>query len=190
MDSWEVLRNFHHIGSPIRSTVTSHLGAGVSNGKLLGHVTLKVDSPYPAILPYSHLVDEDDTISRIVIPKIGDQLDAVVFNFVDGSLYLTARANDLRETTIRHWQLYYDYIDTLKLGSTIVGVVEQTRRFGIFVNMGSSFLGLIDIGHSQMSGGIPLSLDPSSWPKKGDPIKCRIGYFRLHNQQVGLGWVP
>lgn len=190
MDSWEVLRTIHHIGSPIRGTVTSHHGTGLSNDKPLGHVTLTTDSPYPALLPFSHLVPENDTVSPIVIPKIGDEIDTVVFNFVDGTLYLSARANDLRETTIRQWQLYYDYIDTLAVGSTIVGVVEQTREFGIFVNMGGPFPGLIDIGHSRLSGGTRLSHDPVHSPKAGDQIQCRVAYFRMHNQQIGLCWLP
>ena len=190
MDSWEVLRNIHRIVSPMRGTVISHYIVGLSHGEPSGHVTLKTDSLYPALLPLSHLVADGDRLSPIVIPKIGDQIDTVVFNFVDDSLYVSARANDLTESTIRRWQLYYDYIDTLTVGSTIVGVVEQKCQFGIFVNIGGPFPGLIDIGHSQFNGGIRLPKDEAHWPEEGDQIRCCVGYFRLHDQQIGLGWLP
>jgi len=63
---------------------------------------------YPALLPYSHLVDELSSFTPKVVPEVGEWVDAVVFNFVDGTLYLSAKPNDLLETTIRKWREYYD----------------------------------------------------------------------------------
>lgn len=86
--------------------------------------------------------------------------------------------------------MYYDYLDTLTIGAGIQGVVVQARQFGLFINLGGPFLGLIDIGHRSFNGGVPLPADTTNWPKAGDEISCVISYFRLHGQQIGLGWSP
>ena len=127
---------------------------------------------------------------RELIPKIGDSVETVVFNFVDDTLYLSAKPHDLRPETIADWANYYAYIESLNLGDQTTGFVKQAMPFGLFVDLGSPYVGLIDIGHSPFSGGQRLPYDYEEWPKVGDQIRCNIGYFRFHNRQIGLGWIP
>lgn len=191
MDSWHIIRHVHHIGSPISGIVKAHdeLTSG-SYGVPNGNLVVETEFPYRGILPYEHLVDEMPHFSADLIPNVGDTIKAVVFNFNDDTLYLSAKPSDLKVTTIEKWQEYYDYIDTLTVGSTITGIVEKVEPYGIFVNIGSPFIGLIDIGHFQFNGGVRLPRNQTGWPKEGDKIQCNVGYFRLHNQQIGLGWLP
>ena len=62
--------------------------------------------------------------------------------------------------------------------------------FGLFIDIGSPFIGLIDIGHSNFNRGKKLSHNNSGWPKEGDSIKCVIAYYRFNDRQIGLGWTP
>lgn len=190
MGAYDVLFKLHRIGSQISGTVIARDDTDSCFGPAAGHATLQTAAAYPAVLPYSHLVDEVSLFAPEVVPKIGARVDAVVFNFVDGSLYLSAKPNDLLPATIRKWRQYYEYIESLAIGSTITGRVERTAPFGLFVNLGGPFIGLIDIGHVRFNGGVRLPHDPAEWPKEGDEIRCKIAYFRLHNQQIGLGWLP
>jgi ribosomal protein S1 len=190
MNAYEVLLKIHRIGSQISGTVTAREESNIVLGFVAGHARLQTEATYPALLPYSHLVDEPSSFAPNIVPEVGTRVDAVVFNFVDGTLYLSVRPKDLLEATIRKWREYYDYIESLAIGSTIKGRVEGVKPFGLFVNIGGPFIGLIDIGHLRFNGGIQLPCDQADWPKKGDEIQCTIGYFRLHNQQIGLGWLP
>ena len=190
MDAYEVLLKVHRIGSRISGTVIARDEPDMSFGTPGGHATLRTEAAYPALLPYSHLVDELASFSPKIVPEVGARVDAVVINFVDGTLYLSAKPNDLSEITIRKWRQYYDYIGSLAIGSRITGRVERAVPFGLFVNIGGPFIGLIDIGHVRFNGGVQLPSDPADWPNEGDEIQCNIGYFRLHDQQIGLGWVP
>jgi hypothetical protein len=190
MDSWDFLRNVAHIGSPIAGTVTSRDEPDTPYEVPLGDLYVKTSLPYQALLPYAHLVDEPSDFSPAIIPDVGDSIRAVVFNFVDATLYLSSRPKDLKDTTIRKWRQYYDFIDTLTIGSEITGIVKRVMPFGLFVDIGSPFEGLIDIGHVGINGGRQLPRDLADWPKAGDKIECSVAYFRLHDQQVGLGWLP
>jgi hypothetical protein len=189
MGAYDVLLKLHRIGSEISGTVIARDEPDNSLGIPAGQLTLQTAAAYPALLPYSHLVDEPSSFSPEIVPAIGAQVAAVVFNFVDGTLYLSARPKDLSATTIRKWQRYYDYIGSLVIGLTVTGKVEHAAPFGLFVDIGGPFIGLIDIGHARFSGGVQLPDDRADWPNVGDEIKCNIGYFRLHNQQIGLGWL-
>jgi len=190
MNAYEVLLITHRIGSRISGTVISREEPADFLGAAVGHARLQTEAAYPALLPYSHLVDHQSSFSPKIVPEIGAQVDAVVFNFLDGTLYLSAKPKDLSETTIRKWREYYDYIGSLAIGSIITGTVERVVPFGLFVNIGGPFIGLIDIGHLRFNGGVQLPFDPADWPNEGDEIQCNIGYFRLHDQQIGLGWLP
>lgn len=190
MHPYDVLLNIHHMGSRISATVVSHVESQESPEPMYRSVLLETDSGQLARLAHSNLVDDPATFTPQIIPKVGERVDAVVANFVDGVLYLSARPEDLLETTVRRWQEYYDYIGSLTIGSTIKGRVERQRPFGLFVNIGGPFIGLIDIGHQRIAGGVPLPRDNDAWPQEGDEINCRIAYFRLHGQQIGLGWLP
>ena len=190
MDAYEVLLNIHRIGSRISGTVVARDDPAEFLITATGHAVLQTDSTYLALLPYSNLVDQQSSFSPSIVPKVGTQVEAVVFNFVDGTLYLSAKPIDFEEVTICKWQQYYDYIDTLAVGSTIIGTIKRQTPFGLFVDIGGPFIGLIDIGHIQFSGGLQLPSDRAVWPEEGEELNCRVSYFRLRNQQIGLGWVP
>ena len=189
MNAYEVLRDVHHIGSRISGTVIARDEPEVGHGVLGGNLEVQAQTAYPALLPYSNLVDHLSSFSAGIIPEIGDHIEAVILNFVDGTLYLSAKPSDLQESTIRKWKQYYDYIASLTVGDAVSGAVESTMPFGLLVNIGGPFLGLIDIGHVKINGGVQLPYDASDWPVVGDQIQCRIAYFRFHNQQIGLGWI-
>lgn len=186
MDAYEVLLKVHRIGSPICGTVI----ARDEPDNVHGQATLRTGTAYPALLPYSLLADDPSSFSPKIVPDLGAKVDAVVFNFVDGTLYLSATPNDLAEKTIRKWTQYYEYIGSLAIGSQVTGRVEHVAPFGLFVNIGGPFPGVIDIGHVRFNGGVQLPHDRADWPKEGGEINCNIGYFRLRNQQVGIGWLP
>ncbi len=191
MDSWHAVRYVYQLGSPISGIVTSREELRISpKGRPEGKLTLKTDSEYPAILAYADLVDDLESFSPDIIPEIGTQVDAVIKNFVDDTIYLSAKPSDLLDSTIRNWQDYYDYIDTLMIGQKVNGFVTWSMQFGLFVDFGDPYIGLIDIGHTRFSGGVPLPRNPEEWPKESDSIRCSVEYFRLHDQQIGLGWVP
>lgn len=181
MNAYEILLKVHRIGSRISGVVTARHS---------GYLEVQTEAGFPAILPYSYLVDEEPSDTPTIIPEIGASVDTVVFNFVDGKLFLSAKPKDLSSASICAWQKYYDFIESLTVGSTITGAVVRVEPFGLFVDIGGPFHGLIDIGHSEFNGGVRLPRDTAEWPKVGNIITCNIGYFRLHNQQVGLGWTP
>ncbi|MGN6547305.1 MAG: hypothetical protein ACTHK7_19795 [Aureliella sp.] len=190
MNAYEILRDVHRIGSRVSGTVMSRDVPEMRHGVPCGQLEIKTQTAYRALLPYSNLVDEFSSFSPEVIPEIGAHIDAVVDNFVDGAIYLSSKPSDLDESSIRKWEQYYDYIASLTVGHVVSGIVERAMPFGLFVNIGGPFLGLIDIAHTRINGGVQLPGDVSDWPAVGDPIQCCIAYFRFRNQQIGLGWLP
>ena len=190
MHDYDVLLNIHHLGSRISATVLSHVESEEMPEPMYRYTLLETESGQPARLSYLNVVDDPATFTPQIVPKVGARVDAVVANFVDGVLILSARPEDLLETTVRRWQDYYDYIGSLTIGSTVKGRVEHQRPFGLFVDIGGPFIGLIDIGHPRIAGGVPLPRDHAAWPREGDEINCRVAYFRLEGQQIGLGWLP
>ena len=84
MTDWEILRYVHQLGSPIKGTVVAREDVEVRQGIPVGNLTLNTSSPYRALLPAIHLVDDLSAFSQDVIPSIGQEIEAVVFNFVDG----------------------------------------------------------------------------------------------------------
>lgn len=155
-----------------------------------GFIHLKTASEFPAILSYDSINDDPTEFDESKLPAIGDELNTVVFNFVDGKLYLTAQPCELAESRIDQWRRYYEYIDTINVGNTVSGIVHRIEPFGLFVDIGSEFIGLIDIGHARMVSTPRLPYRQSDWPPVGTRIKCRIEYLRLRDQQIGLGWLP
>lgn len=190
MNAYEVIRNVHRIGSPLSATVIDRTILKMSGDSPMGHLTLATASEFHTILPYDFLTDDRSLFAPELIPQVGDQIETVVYNFVDGTLYLSRRPRDLQSATIREWQAFYDYVDTLTIGNQVMGVVAKAMPFGLFVNIGSSYLGLIDIGHKQFNLGRALPINDEAWPRTGDEIRCIIGYVRFHNRQIGLGWMP
>jgi len=190
MDAYEALLRHFRVGSKISGIVTAHDKIEYRRGLVWGHIELETHTGYRARLPYHFLVDDLSSFSPSIVPEIGAQVDAVVFNFVDDTLILSAKPSDLLPATISRYQEYYRCIDSLTIGSTIIGIVANARPFGLFVDIGVYFAGLIDIGHISFNGGVQLPPHCAEWPKVGDKIRCRISYFRFRNQQIGLGWLP
>ncbi|MEM9567973.1 MAG: S1 RNA-binding domain-containing protein [Cyanobacteria bacterium P01_E01_bin.34] len=193
VDAWSVVRHIHHYGSPITGRVTSLQPFHSSCGSLDldGYIHLETTSQFPAVLRYSDLVNDPADFDVSKLPSVGNEVDTVVRNFVENTLILSARPYDLSKKRINQWQRYYEYIETLKMGDEITGTVTRVRPFGLFVDIGSEFRGLIDIGHNTWLVSTPqLPYDPSQWPQVGDPIRCKIEYLRLHGQKIGLGWLP
>jgi hypothetical protein len=184
MEQWEILRYVHKVGSPIKATVI-----GFSE---YGSILLETGTGFKASLSPTALEDLFVIPVSYVparLPEIGQKLDTVVYNFVDDTLHLSARPSDLSPTTIQAWQDYYDYLDSLEIGQIIKGIVASCKPFGILVNLGSDYLGVIDVGHSRFNGGDVLPDDMSVWPVQDEEISCRVSYFRFHGKQVGLGWL-
>lgn len=180
MNQWEILRYVHKIGSPIKGTVIGF--------DEYGSVLLETGTVYQSRLALDLI--EESSLKPNHLPYLGQEINTVVYNFVDGILYLSAKPSHTSSASIQEWQAFYDFIETLEMGSEITGIVSSTKPFGIFVNICSSpYIGLIDVGHDRFNGGDRLPDDISIWPSKGDEITCRISYLRLHNRQIGLGWI-
>jgi ribosomal protein S1 len=179
MNEWEVLRYVHKIGSPIKGTVIDF----VDNAFVL----LKTDTDYRCLLPLDSI--EETFFRPKHLPNIGEEINTVVLNCVERVLYLSARASDTSAKNIQQWQLYYDFIDTLEIGSIIKGTLLSSQPFGLFIDIGAPYIGLIDVGHARFFGDDPLPQDSLVWPVKGEEINCKVSYFRLHNKQIGLGWI-
>ncbi len=81
-----------------------------------------------------------------------------------------------------------DFKTRLPIGREVIGTVKAICPFGIFVDLDTEFLGLIDVGHSHFGPGVRLPKDQKHWPNQGSKIECHVNYFRDNNQQVGLGW--
>ncbi len=190
MNANEVLLDIHPIGSLLVGTITGRTEIEMTHGIPGGHVTLDTSSKFHAILPYDHLTDDHSRFKPELIPSVGSQVSTVVFNYVDGTLYLSAKPSELKSSTIKEWQDFYAYVHTLSIGREMTGVVQKSMPFGLFVDIGSPYTGLIDIGHSSFNGGHPLPFDHTRWPRVGERIRCNIGYIRFHNRQIGLGWIP
>ncbi len=189
MDSWQAIRHVYKIGSPIKGTVIDYIDDAF--------VLLQTSSPYKSVIPFHNLVDLDEnftfeahkTFTPKILPAIGSEINTVVYNLVEEVLYLSAKPSDLSETTIKEWQLYYEFIDTIEIGSIVTGIVSSSKSFGLFVDIGAPYIGLIDVGHTPFNGGDPLPDDANCRFNKGDEITCLVSYFRLHNKQIGLGWI-
>lgn len=190
VDPWSIVRHVHKLGSPISGIVTRLESFDLPGLPPSGHIHLDTESQFPAVLPYDWLTDEQVKFEPSLLPAIGDQIDAVIFNFAGGKLYLTTQPRALAPEQIAKWQRYYDYIETVQVGDLIIGVVKESRHFGLFVDIGSEFLGLIDLGLSLAFNLHPLPSDPLDWPIAGDRIQCKVAYLRLHNRQIGLDWLP
>lgn len=182
MEDWQILRFTHQIGSPLPGIVVAH---DDRRKRLL----IQTRAQLPAELPYDWLVDQGAS-TRPELPAVGQRIDTVVNNVVKGVLYLSARPHDLLPKTIAAWAAYYAYIDTLTIGSLVTGRVIKVQPFGLFVDIGGPYPGLIDIGHTDFNQGVRLPRDYALWPTEGATIRCRVSYMRLHNRQIGLGWVP
>ena len=189
IDAWSVVRHTHRLGSCMLGVVSSLDAINVTSDNPGGFIHLQTKSEFPALLPYHSLQDEASMFGESVVPLIGDEIETVVSNFVDGRLYLSAKPQELKISRKQQWLRYYEYIDSVNFGDKVSGIVRQVEPFGLFVDIESEFIGVIDVVHSRLAGG-QFPQDRSCWPPVGSRIECRFEHPRLHNQQIGLGWSP
>jgi len=97
LDSWSVVRHIYKLGSPMIGIVTFLDPVNRIYDIPCGFIHLDVSSEYHAILPYDSLSDELSKFNEPELPSIGDEIKTVVFNFVDGKLYLTADYNFFKD---------------------------------------------------------------------------------------------
>lgn len=190
MTEWEVLRFVHPLGSRISGTVLRKDPVQVHQGAPIGHLTIETPSEYPALLPYFHLSDNPAHFSETCIPEVGQVVEAVVFNFVEGTLYLSAKPSDLAEEQVQAWDAFYQFLDTIKLGAVVHGTVVKAMPFGLLVDIDEPYEGLIDIGFAPNDRGSRLPRDRTAWPSEGEAIRCLLSYLRPHNRRLGLYWLP
>lgn len=183
MDSYQILKTIHKIGHPVTGTVIGY-------NQALRQVVLETSSDYKVVLPFDYIFDEDKKFEEGLIPKIGDEIMTVVRNHVEDTLYVSSRPKDLDPVQIQEFKDFYEFTKKNIEGGEINGIVKKVMPFGLFIDIDSQFFGLIDIGHSSFNKGEKLPCNYSEWPKEGDEIKCIIGYFRFHDRQIGLGWIP
>lgn len=88
------------------------------------------------MVSYYDFHDDYSKISEDKIPKTGTELNTVVHNFVDETLYLSAKPEDRTKKCIKEWQELYDFIEDLKIGDIATGVVEKSAPFGLFIDFG------------------------------------------------------
>ncbi len=190
MNAYDILLHVHHVGSLLKGSVIARDAVTFSHGMPGGYIHLETSSRYPVLLPYAYLVDQPSEFTLSNIPEVGAQIEVVVFNCVEGRLCVSARPCDLAEATIEEWKRFYRYIGTLEMGSPITGTVQRAVPFGLFVDIGGPYLGLVDIGFTRFYGGSRLPREYSEWPKEGDSIVCKPAYISFHNKQIGLAWLP
>jgi hypothetical protein len=191
MDSYQILKSIHKVGHPLKGKVIGYNEPTEHDGiPFGGQVILKTNSKYQTLLPFECLFDEEKDFNKQLLPQIGSEIETVVRNHVEDTLYVSARPKDLHPTTIKEYQQYYPFIEENQEGKIVEGIVTKSTPFGLFVDIGSQFMGLIDVGHSNFNRGEKLLDEQTNWPEEGDSIKCIIAYFRFDARQVGLGWNP
>ena len=190
MDSYQILKTKYKVGHPISGTVIAYEVSDSLNGFTSCRIEIQSSFEQKIILDYVDLFDQHTPFDEALIPAIGSRLKLVIKNYVDGILYVNAKPKDLSKAEIQKYKEFYQLVDSLEEGRILEGRVEHIRPFGIFVNLGWPFLGLIDIGHISFNAGRQLPYDLAAWPKVGEAIRCRLGYFRFRNRQLGLGWLP
>ena len=75
----------------------------------------------------------------------------------------------------------------LKIGQIIEGKVLAHWPFGIFVDIGRPFVGLVEIVNFKERGE---RMSPTEYPALGSAIKCVVMQFADHNFQVRLSVRP
>ncbi|OJJ15377.1 hypothetical protein BKI52_38840 [marine bacterium AO1-C] len=191
MDSYHILKSIHKVGHPMTGTVIGYepsvndLGIGIG-----GKVLLETNADYEVVIPYHYLFDKENNFDEVHLPEIGAKIKTVIKNHVDNTLYVSSRPSDLEQTEIDKFKSFYRFAEENEEGKRVTGVVKKAMPFGLFVDIGSSFIGLIDIGHTSFSRGEKLPYKNSDWPKENELVNCVIGYYRFHERQIGLGWIP
>ncbi|MCX4030430.1 S1 RNA-binding domain-containing protein [Endozoicomonas sp. SM1973] len=71
----------------------------------------------------------------------------------------------------------------LKKGSLIEGVIKKHEAYGVFVDIGYNFEGLIQITDFKDSG----VMTPNEYPAIGEKVEAVVLGFKENNQQIWLG---
>ena len=179
---YNALRFIHPVGLPIRGIVIAH-------DKYMQRLVLKTSSEYSAVLPYDFLLDNYVSYPD-VLPEIGATIDAIVANYKNGTFYLSAKPADLKEERIEEYREFHRQLDNIGVWGIITATVQAIVHFGIFVDAGLLYPGLIDIGHTRWISGHRLPKDRILWPKPGETVRCIVGGVRFHERQLDLGWLP
>ena len=75
---------------------------------------------------------------------------------------------------------------TLEVGTIIVGTITRHEPYGVFVNIGYEYDGLIQITEFKDEGVIT----PEFYPPIGTEVRAQILEFKDHGCQVWLGVKP
>jgi len=152
MDSYQVLKSIHKVGHPLFGKVIGYTKPIYHQGRVIGgHVILKTSTEYTVVLPYGDLFDEDKSFDKTLLPELGRQIKTVTKNHVDDILYVSSRPSDLAQKEIQKYREFYDFIEKHKEGQCVEGIVKRRMPFGLFIDIGVEFIGLIDIGHSSFN---------------------------------------
>ncbi|UZR99991.1 S1 RNA-binding domain-containing protein [Chondrinema litorale] len=191
MDAYQILKEIHRVGHPLTGTVIGYETPKLINGKLIGgKILLDANLELKVVIPFYDFFDDYNEYDKNLLPKIGAHITTVIKNYVDGMLYVSAKKSDVSEEEICSFKAFYEFVDERKIGEKVTGIVKGVTSFGLFVEIENKHVGLIDIGHYSFNYGERLPVDRLAWPKEGDSINCLIAYFRFHNRQIGLGWLP
>ncbi len=184
MDSYEILKNIHKVGHPMAAVVVGHEKTE-RHGFYSCTIEVKADTAFKAVV---NLFGRAEEFREELIPKRGSVIETVVKNHVEDTLYLSVDPDDLQK--INDYKAFYEFIETLREGTVVSGLVGATVGFCVIVDLSCPYPGLIDIGHTHFNGGERLPYNFADKLKKGDAIKCIVSYFRFDNRQIGLGWLP
>ena len=70
----------------------------------------------------------------------------------------------------------------LPVGTALEGTVVHVARFGVFVDLGVGFDGLLLV--PEMAGPGPKRMD--EYPQVGERVTARVIHHRDHNRQISL----
>lgn len=190
MDKYFELQSKYKLGTTIRGIVI-HCDEIDPNKKYLnGSIILNCESNVKGYLPYDYLLDDIADFNNNEIPEIGTELNLTVINWRDDGLTLSNKTNDRTQEATKFDEFYKLIESEFPLNEEKTGTVKEVKPFGIFVDFGYKYFGLIDIGHIKWNEGIQLPYDMKDWPKAGEKINCKISYYRFWDRQIGLGWIP
>src|SRR5687767_3769571 len=105
MNAYDVLRSLLHVGSAVMGQVVAIEELRWESGHPRGRATLATSTMADVTyLGYDWLLDEGEALQAHHLPRVGDELRVTVRNFVDGTLFVSARPSDLDPKSIRAWQ--------------------------------------------------------------------------------------
>jgi hypothetical protein len=148
---------------------------------------VEVELPFAASILGWGFTDHLTDLSPEAYPRVGESIQAVICNYHDYHIYLSARPHDLVPESIQRWRQWHELLRTIHIGQVVTGTVTHVMHFGLFLELGLGFIGLIDIvGHTHYPGQY-LPRNPDHWPKVGDSLRCMIRYYQGH--EIGLSWM-